>query len=101
VPQVERALGRPVLRDRVVDAAQDLGRARQRLRVGMPAGISAWCSSPGSTSWKLAIIERIGWPFWYACVRRVENERPSWMRSTEKVIGCSSSPGRRKYPCIE
>ena len=31
---------------------------------------------------------------WYACVRRVENDRPSWMRSTEKVIGCSSSPGR-------
>ncbi|OUE08798.1 hypothetical protein CMsap09_07620 [Clavibacter michiganensis] len=66
----------------------------------MPSGMGAWCSSPSSASWNDAIIERIGRPSWYACVRRVENERPSWMRSTEKVMGLVTSPGRRKYPCM-
>ncbi len=63
--------------------------------------MSTWCSTPSSCVWNDAMSERIGSPCWYACVRRVENERPSWMRSTENVIGCCTSPGRRKYPCME
>ena len=62
----------------------------------MPAGIGSWCSRPASSSWNDAIIEKIGTPSWNACVRRVENERPSWMRSTEKVMPCDDVAGRRK-----
>ena len=53
---------------------------------GSRSGMGAWCSRPGSSSWKDAIIEKIGTPSWKACVRRVENERPSWMRSTANVM---------------
>ena len=67
----------------------------------MPLGIGSACSTPGPSSWNEAIIEKIGTPSWYACVRRVENDRPSWIRSTAKVIPAEESPGRRKYPCIE
>ena len=63
--------------------------------------MATWWLTPSSALWNEAIIDRIGRPFWYACVRLVENERPSWMRSTENVIGRAASPGRRKYPCIE
>ena len=63
---------------------------------GSPSGMSIWWSRPGARSSNEAIIDRMGWPFWYAWVRRVENERPSWMRSTENVIGSRMSPGRRE-----
>lgn len=53
---------------------------------GIPSGIGSACSTPGSASWNDAIIEKIGTPFWYAWDRRVENDRPSWMRSTAIVI---------------
>jgi len=39
-------------------------------------------------------MEKIGTPFWYACDRRVENERPSWIRSTAIVMPWLESPGQ-------
>ncbi len=63
---------------------------------GTSTGKGSWCSTPSSGRWNEAIIEKIGTPRWYACTRRVANERPSWIRSTAKVIGSSVSPGRRK-----
>ena len=41
-------------------------------------------------------MDRIGLPSCEAWVRRVVKERPSWMRSTEKVISFLASPGRKK-----
>ena len=63
---------------------------------GMPSGIGTACSIPGFSSWNEAIIEKIGTPFWKAWQRRVENERPSWIRSTANVSPCEASPARRK-----
>ena len=60
------------------------------------SGIGSWWSMPRSGVWNDALIDRIGLPCWMACTRRVENDRPSRIRSTLKVIGWVSSPGRMK-----
>ena len=57
------------------------------------SGIGSWWSRPPSGVWNDALIDRIGLPCWMACTRRVENDRPSRIRSTLKVIGWVSSPG--------
>ena len=74
---------------------EDVGQRRDGHRVGdhrhrvlvVQAAVGAWND---------ALIDRIGLPCWIACTRRVENDRPSRIRSTLKVIGWVSSPGRMK-----
>ncbi len=93
---VEGPLVGPVPGHRVVELAQQVGGAGQRLGVRDAAGISDWCSIPSSSAWKDAIIDRMGMPSWYAWTRRAEKDRPSRSRCTPKVIGLLASPGRRK-----
>ena len=88
------ALG-DVPRAGVVDPAKT-SEASGRTAGSGTAGISSWWSSPPSGSWKEQLIDRIGLPCWIAWTRRVENDRPSRIRSTLKVIGWVSSPGRMK-----
>ena len=68
-----------------------------RLSGSATTGAVSWWSSPASGTWKEQLIDRIGLPCWMAWTRRVENDRPSRIRSTLKVIGWVSSPGRMKY----
>ena len=60
------------------------------------AGIESWWSSPSAWVWNEVIIDRIGLPYWIACTRRAEKDRPSRSRSTANRIGRLESPGRRK-----
>jgi hypothetical protein len=53
-------------------------------------------STPGSGSWKDAIISKIGLPSWPAVIRRVEIVRPSRVRSTSNRTGSAGWPGRMK-----
>ena len=93
--QVDGAgLGEPH-RARVVGAAASSTRLG-RLSGSGAAGIGSWWSSPSASSWKEAIIDRIGLPYWIAWTRRVEKERPSRTFSTAKRMGWLSSPGRTK-----
>jgi hypothetical protein len=39
---------------------------------------------------------KIASPFWITTMRRVENERPSRIRSTSITAGTRGLPGRRK-----
>jgi hypothetical protein len=52
--------------------------------------------SPGSGSWKDAIISKMGLPSWPAVMCRVENARPSRVLVTSYCRGSSGRPGRMK-----
>jgi hypothetical protein len=63
---------------------------------GTDGGAAACQSSPGSGSWKEAIISKIGLPSWRAVTYRVENARPSRVLVTSKRKGSSGRLGRMK-----
>ena len=54
-----------------------------------------------SVAWNDATIEKMTSPSWTARTWRAENEPPSRSRSTCRITGRSTRPGRRKYPCSE
>lgn len=63
---------------------------------GTGGGLTCCQSSPGSGSWKEAISSKIGFPSWLAVTRRVENDRPSRVRSTSRRTGSAGWPGLMK-----
>ncbi|SLH92121.1 Uncharacterised protein [Mycobacteroides abscessus subsp. abscessus] len=60
------------------------------------SGISSWWAGPVSPMWNEADMVKMAAPSCTPVTRRVQNERPSRMRSTRYTVGCCGLPGRRK-----